>query len=565
MTEKLKGGMVCELKTNRRTFLKGSLALGALSMVGGCGVGQGRSGFTQDGTGYVEPLKATPIYGAFDVVVVGGGPAGWAAAVASARNKAKTLIIERFPFFGGTATAGLMLNINGFRNQVNPNDLQTSRGIGEEMILNLKEMNGLGTSTTYAAQQFDTTKGKLTYSYPIDGEKTKYVMLKMLHEAGCNILFNTIFVDTIMEGNNVAGIIVENKSGRQAIRAKVVIDASGDADVAYHAGAPYWQAKPDDNQLHNCIMYRIAMKPEFARQSGGIIINNDQVVWGPGARFDGTNAEATTKAEINMRLAVYNDFERRQQRQPLLEGAYITETPPLAGIRQTRFIEGLYTTSTEDAIEGKRFDDSIAMSACPIISYYGYRRYLTHRGYEIPYRVMLPQDVEGLLVTGRCISSDQQSYESWRAMAPVMSIGEAAGVAAALCAETHKSPKELDVTRLRETLIRQGAEIGQNNKDSSPAPAGVQQGAFLSTQKVCSQAAGLWYIFYSNGTCHCVNSATERSVFTERRYSISSDNTRINIRGFQGGDQILIAKITNGNLEQMHLSDNAENIFTPCK
>ena len=564
MNNQMKEDSINPSKTNRRTFIKGSLALGALSMVGGCDSSPG-IGFTKDGTGYTAPLKTIPIYGSFDVIVVGGGPAGWAAAVASARNKAKTLIIERFPFFGGTATASLMLNINGFRNQVNPNNLQTSKGIGEEMILNLKALKGLGTSTTYAAAQFDTTKGNLTYSYPIDGEKTKYVMLKMLHEAGANILFHTIFVDTIMEGNNVVGVIIENKSGRQAVLGKVVVDASGDADVAYRAGAPFWQAAPDDNQLHNCLMYRIAMKPEFARQSGGIIINNDQVVWGPGSRFDGTNAEALTQAEITMRLAVYNDFERRQQRQPLLEGAYITETPPLAGVRQTRFIEGLYTTTTEDAVEGRRFDDAISMSACPIISYYGYRRYLEHRGYEIPYRVMLPKQVEGLIVTGRCISSDQQSYESWRAMAPVMSLGEAAGVAAALCVSTNKSPKELDVTRLRETLISQGAEVGQNNKDSTPAPPGVQQGVFQSTQKVKSEKAGMWYIFYSNGTCHCVNSVTERSVFTERRYAISNDNSRISIRGVQGGDQILIAKITDGKLEQMHLSDNTENVFTPFK
>ncbi|MBA7527051.1 hypothetical protein ES705_19224 [subsurface metagenome] len=104
------------------------------------------------------------------------------------------------------------------------------------------------------------------------------------------------------------------------------------------------------------------------------------------------------------------------------------------------------------------------MSACPIISYYGYRRYLEHEGYEIPYRCLLPKKVEGLLVTGRGISSDQQSYESWRAMAPTMSLGEAAGTSAALCIKSKKSPKELDVEMLRNQLIKQGAEIGQNKK-----------------------------------------------------------------------------------------------------
>lgn len=453
-----------EFSTNRRNFFKSTLAIGALSLLDGCAPA---SGITKDGTGYIEPVKTIPVYGTFDVVIVGGGPAGWAAAIASARNKAKTLIIERFPFFGGTATASLMLNINGYRNQVNPDELQTSKGISEEYILNMKELNGLGTSTTYAARQCSTTKGDLTYSYPIDGEKSKYVMLKMLHEAGANILFHTIFVDTIMEGNNVAGIIVENKSGRQAIFSKVVIDASGDADVAFHAGVPYWKAKiKEDNYLANALMYRVSMSPETRAKASGVIVNNDLLYWGPGADFDATDADALTKGEIETRLAVYNHFQRNQQRRaPLLDDAYITEVAPLIGIRQTRFIEGLYTTTAEDAIEGRRFDDSIAMSACPIISYYGYRRYLEHTGYEIPYRCLLPQEAEGLLVTGRCMSSDQQSYESWRAMAPVMCLGEAAGVAAAVCVATGKSPKEVDVTRVRETLIRQGAEIGQNKKD----------------------------------------------------------------------------------------------------
>ena len=451
---------------NRRKFIKSTLAIGALSLSTGRLFGQSGSKLSQDATGYTEPSKTIPIYGTFDVIVVGGGPAGWAAALACARNKARTLIIERFPFFGGTATASLMLNINGYRNQKKPDDLQTSKGIAEELILNLKEFKGLGTSTTYDAQQYPTTKGNLTYSYPIDGEKTKYLMLKMLLDSGANILFHTLFVDTIMEGNKVAGIIIENKSGRQAIFGKVVIDASGDADVAFRAGVPYWQAKPEDNHLNNGLMYRVSMNPESARKMTGVIVNNDQMYWGPYSVFDGTNADEITQGEIKARLAVFEHFRQIQQRQsPLLDDAYITETAPMMGIRQTRFIKGLYTTSNDDALMGKRFDDSIAMSACPIISYYGYRRYLEHTGYEIPYRCLLPQKAEGLIVAGRCISSDQQSYESWRAMAPVMCIGQAAGTAAALCVETKKTPKEVDVSMLRERLILQGAEIGQNKKD----------------------------------------------------------------------------------------------------
>ena len=453
-------------KINRRRFLNNSLALGAFSVLSGK-AGDSYFGLlsSQDKTFYTEPEKKLPVYGRYDVIVVGGGPAGFAAALASARNGAKTLIVEKYPFFGGTATASLMLNINGFRNQVKPDGLQTSKGIPEEVILNLKEMGGLGISS-YKQEQYPSVKGQMSYSYAIDGEKTKYILTRMLYDAGVKILFHTIFVDSIMEGNNIAGIIIENISGRQAIFGKVIIDASGDAAVSYKAGVDCWQADlKKDKHLPNCLMYKVSINHENAERLGGPLTNNSLILWGPTSDTDGLNADEVTGGEIETRLKVFEHFKNLQKnRSPLLDDAYITETAPQMGIRQTRFIEGLYKTTADDAIEGRKFNDSVAMSACPIINYYGYRRYLEHEGYEIPYRCLLPQKVEGLIVAGRCISSDQQSYESWRAMAPTMSIGEAAGTSAALCVKTKRSPKEIDVEMLRNQLITQGAEIGQNKK-----------------------------------------------------------------------------------------------------
>jgi hypothetical protein len=453
-------------KINRRRFLNNSLTIGAFSLFDGKVVEQSfEPPSSQTKNVYREPEKELPIYGRFDVIVVGGGPAGFAAALASVRNGAKTLIIERFPFFGGTATASLMLNINGFRNQVKPDGLQTSKGIPEEVILRLNEIDGLGISS-YKQEQYPTEKGKMTYSYAIDGEKTKYILTKMLYDEGVHILFHTIFADAIMEGNNIVGVVVENISGRQAVFGKVIIDASGDATVSYKAGVPYWKADlMNDKHLPNCLMYKVSADPKYSDQLGGPRTKNTLLLWGPTSDTDGVNADDLTKGEIETRLKVFEHFRNAQEnRSPLLNDAYIIETAPHLGIRQTRFIEGLYKTTAEDAIQGRKFDDSIAMSACPIISYYGYRRYLEHEGYEIPYRCLLPQKVEGLIVAGRCISSDQQSYESWRAMAPTMSIGEAAGTSAALCVKTQKSPKEIDVEMLRNQLIKQGAEIGQNKK-----------------------------------------------------------------------------------------------------
>jgi hypothetical protein len=460
--------MMGHLKISRKRFLNSSLTFGAFSLFSGEATGLNFKTFSSKNTnGYIEPEKELKVYGRYDVIVVGGGPAGFAAALSSVRNGAKTMIIERFPFFGGTATASLMTNINGYRNQVKPDGLQTSKGISEEVILRLKEINGLGRSS-YAQEEYPTEKGRLSYSYAIDSEKTKYLLTKMLYDEGVNILFHTIFVDVIMEGNTIEGVIIENKSGRQVLFGKVIIDASGDADVAYKAGVPYWQADVmKDKHLANCLMYRVGgFDPINIDKISGPKTKSSVLFWGPASNQDVTNADNLTRSEIETRLAVFEHFKKQQELlSPILDDATIVETAPLLGIRQTRFINGLYKTTAEDAIEGRRFSDSISMSACPIINYYGYRRYLEHEGYEIPYRCLLPQKVEGLLVAGRCISSDQQSFESFRAMAPTMCLGEAAGTAAALCVKIQKSPKEIDVEMLRDQLVKQGAEIGKNKKN----------------------------------------------------------------------------------------------------
>ncbi|RPJ42742.1 MAG: FAD-dependent oxidoreductase, partial [Chloroflexi bacterium] len=184
------------------------------------------------------------------------------------------------------------------------------------------------------------------------------------------------------------------------------------------------------------------------------------VVWGPGSRpIVGNDADQLAAAEVEARLSVYADFARKQAEHPELADAVLLETPPLLGVRQTRFVEGEYKLTAEDAIQGRRFEDVVAISSCPIIAYYGYRRYLEHEGYDIPYRCLVPQKVENLLVAGRCISSEQQPYESHRAMAPIMAIGQAAGTAAALACRQKVSPRKLDVGLLQQTLAHQGAEL----------------------------------------------------------------------------------------------------------
>lgn len=413
---------------------------------------------------YEEPARRIPVTRDVDVVVVGGGPAGLAAAIASARSGADTVLVEQFGYLGGTATASLMACINGFRNQVEPDATQTVRGIAEEIILELKALDGLGKSP-YPQKPYPTEPGRLEYSYAIDTEKFKYVALRMCAEAGVDIMFHTYFCDSILEGGAVRGAvrgaIVENKSGRQALMADVVVDASGDADVCARAGAPFWQTHKDEApRLNDSLMYRIQFGSARPEGTFACDFGTNAVVWGPGVGpINGVDADELSQAEVDARLRVYEDFARKQAEHPELADARLAETPPLLGVRQTRFVEGEYKLTAEDALTGRRFDDAVAISSCAIIHYYGYRRYLEHEGYDIPYRCLVPKEVDGLLAAGRCISSEQQPYESHRAMAPIMAIGQAAGTAAALCCRSAACPRSLSVQLLQDELESHGAVV----------------------------------------------------------------------------------------------------------
>jgi FAD dependent oxidoreductase len=413
---------------------------------------------------YTEPAHQLPVTRDVDVIVVGGGPAGLAAAIASARNGARTVLIEQFGYLGGTATASLMACINGFRNQspIDPDKgaPQVVRGIAQEIVLDLKRLNGLAKSP-YPQKAYPTEPGQLEYSYAIDTEKFKYLTLKLCVDAGVDVLFHTYFCQSIVEGDAIRGVIIENKSGRQAMMAKVIIDASGDADVATRAGAPFWHTKHQEaNRMVDQLMYRIEFGQTRPKTGFSCDFGSNAVVWGPAAKpINAADGDELSKAEIDARLRVYDDFAAKQSQYPDLADARVVETPPLIGIRQTRFVEGEYKLTAEDAINGARFDDVIAISPCAIIHSYGYRRYLAHDGYDIPYRCLVPKKIDNLLIAGRCISSAQEPYESHRAMVNMIAVGEAAGTAAALCSKGGVKPRALNVRQLQNTLINQGAEL----------------------------------------------------------------------------------------------------------
>jgi hypothetical protein len=214
-------------------------------------------------------------------------------------------------------------------------------------------------------------------------------------------------------------------------------------------------------------MYRIGFGTARPNAPFASDFGSTSVVWGPGlGPMDGTSADELSRGEIEARLRIFEDFAEKQRKIPELRDAVVLETPPLLGIRQTRFIKGRYTITADDALTGRRFPDVVAISPCPVIGYYGYRRYLTHEGYDIPYRSLLPKKVDNLVVAGRCISSEQQPFESHRAMVPMMAVGQAAGVAAAIASARRLSPARIDITELQASLANQGAEL----RKGDPAP-----------------------------------------------------------------------------------------------
>jgi len=412
---------------------------------------------------YLEPAKILPVYGQYDVIVAGGGCAGFACALAAGRNGARVLIVEQYAFFGGTATASLMINLVGFRNQVEPDGFQTTKGIGEELMLRLLKKGAARHSrNAYPSAIHSDLKGDLSYNYVIDAEQFKYETLMMLLEAGVEILFHTYVADTIVEDSAVKGIIIENKSGRQAILGSVVVDCTGDGDVAFRAGAPFWQAKPEDTpRLTDCLMYRIkGFSPDTTTY--GCLDGDTMVVWGPSpGPLNTCDGKEFTKSEIIARSQVHQDLEEKIRKHPDLEGARVVETPVQLGVRQTRFIIGEYMLCDSDVLEGRKFEDSIAMGINPVICYYGYRRFLKHNGYQIPFRALIPKGIDNLLVAGRCISADQVAFESLRAMAHILAIGEGAGVGAAVCAAEKQTPRNANIQKIQQRLVRSGAEIGQ--------------------------------------------------------------------------------------------------------
>lgn len=422
-----------------------------------------------------------PLLWECDVAVVGGGSAGCAAAVASARMGASTVIIESGGFFGGTAAAVLDTMYGFFPAG---SDQRIVGGIGWEVASGLLDAKkamlrgntyGAGTGVTY------------------EPEALKVEWDRLIVDSGVRPLLHSRMAAVVMDGETVRGVIVLTRRGLSQVRASCVIDASGDANVAWAAGCSLEMpsetrrvqpltttfrlggvGEPVKTQeLHRLMREAAEHGYVLPRLEGsahptvipGIYHTNVTRVSG----VDATNPWAATAAEIEGRTQAteYSRFFKEQV--PGYEGSYLLNTSVWAGTRETRRLIGEYVLNKYDVLDARQFDDAIALCGAPIEDHDGGAntlwRYVaagqdgepSGRAYGIPYRTLVPQRVDRLLVAGRCLSATHDAHASARSIAQCLSYGQAAGTAAALSVFTHKEVRDIPVDTLRSQLSQDGA------------------------------------------------------------------------------------------------------------
>lgn len=446
-----------------------------------------------------EPERQTPVTAEVDVLVAGGGTAGAVAAIAAARSGASTLVVEQLGFLGGTETGALVTPM--MRNHLGEEPL--TRGINEEILARTAAVD---------PPRSDSPNDRLWFS----PTSLACVLDDLVSEAGARVLFGSVVAGVLKEGNTLRGVLVENKSGRSAIRAKVVLDCTGDADVAVSAGAPFEAGNAEG--LNQPMSLRFSMANvdlervrDFFTELGrpcelpllsvgfhegsesviGPLVEEAQAegVLEPGdigyfqffsmlgrprelsfncprlAGFHGTDAWDLSRAQVVGRRKIRRIAEFCRRYLPGFEEAYVAAIAPLMGVRESRRILGEYVLTEDDVVDARKFPDAVARNCYPIDIHHPQGRGTTLRYlkpgeyHEVPYRCLVPQRVEQLLVAGRCISATFGAQAAIRIQANCRAFGHAAGVAAALALETGTTVRRIDTAELRRRLLEQGADL----------------------------------------------------------------------------------------------------------
>lgn len=456
------------------------------------------------------PPRRAQVAAATDVLVVGGGPAGLGAALGAAAAGVEVILVERYGFLGGNATAALVMPLMSFHTQhARPEKegsttlFPTDHGRGDPLIAGVLKILLARLVRAGGAIEPSLRTG---YTVPFDPEIFKMVALDLLDEAGVRFLFHALASDALVEDRRVRGVVFETKSGPVVIHASVVIDATGDGDVAARAGAPYDVGREGDALVQPMtLMFRMA---EFERDAFAAYIKEHPDQWrGVHGLWDLVRKAAAAgelelprdnvlffatphdrevsvnSTRLNRVLGIdvwdlsYAEWQTRRQMSqiaaflrrhvPGFEASYVLQSGSHVGVRETRRIAGEYRLDERDILEARKFPDAIARSAYPIDIHDPegagtvLKRVPPGDWYEIPLRCLLPQSVEGLVVAGRCISGTHEAHSSYRVMPVAMALGQAAGVCGALAVKTRALPRAVPADDVRLELLRQGASLGE--------------------------------------------------------------------------------------------------------
>jgi hypothetical protein len=444
-----------------------------------------------------EPARSVPVFGEFDVVVLGGGPAGIAAATATARNGASVLLVERYGFLGGMGTAAGVTNFCGLHANVFGTILQVVHGVADDLLERMRALDGLN--------EPHLIFGKI-HAQAYDMSAFKCAADALLGAAGVQVLFHALAAGVVRsESGRIDSLLVETKSGRMAIRARIFIDCSGDGEIAHRAGVPMEKGDAEGKLLYPTLMFRVGnvdsarageawrtipQLMDAAESSGeyrfprrGAIVrpqkhacewrvNVTQMRNADGSATDGTDARSLSAGELEGRRQIVEYLRFLRARVPGFEAAYALDIAPQLGIRETRRLVGEYSLSGEDVLTCADFDDAIGVNGWPLEKHvagdvqWGWPPIPGSRGYnQLPYRMLLPRrassnGVDNLLVAGRCASMTHDGHSAARVSGACFVMGQAAGTAAALAVARGCAPHELSVAALQRALGEQGAFFG---------------------------------------------------------------------------------------------------------
>ncbi len=440
-----------------------------------------------------EPARQIPLYGEYDIVVLGGGPAGIAAAVAAARAGRRTLLIERYGFLGGMGTAAGVTNFCGLHANVHGEMHRVVQGVASDLLARIDRLGGLNAPHLILGKIFAQAYDTAAYKIAADD-------LLVAHKV--DILFHALGAGVVMhDETRIAVLLVETKAGRQAIRADIFIDCSGDGDLAAWAGAPFEVGDREGHMLYPSMMFRLnGIDPERAGEAWKTIpalmekaeaagthqfprkaaivrpqrsgiewrVNFTQLARADGSAINGIEPDDLTRGEIEGRRQAVEAFAFLRT-VPGFEKSYIVDLPPQLGIRETRRLVGGYQLSGEDVLGCASFEDSIGVNGWPIEAHVAGDVIFTFppipesRGFnELPYRMLVPEAVDNLLVAGRCASMTHEGQSAARVSGACFAMGEAAGSAAALALSRNTKPRDIAVETLQQALRQQGAFIGRD-------------------------------------------------------------------------------------------------------